>query len=139
MKMDEAISTATTSVAVGVEDAADVEASNNEIRALQADFRSRLVIANLRTEAVRAGMVDLDGLKLINLSEAQLDPDDGVVGGRQIMDDLKRRKPWLFGGKSSSSVSAAPASQPVRHKTALEMTDEEYAAARAALTKRRYI
>lgn len=109
-----------------------------EIKKLRTDFQSRLIVANLRTEAVRAGMVDLDGLKLINLSGAELGPDDKVVEGLQIMEDLRRNKPWLFGTTSSSSVAAAPASQPVRHKTALEMTDEEYSAARAVLTKRRY-
>ncbi|WP_428486723.1 hypothetical protein [Rhodopila sp.] len=109
-----------------------------EMAKLRADFQSRLIAANLRTEAVRAGMIDLDGLKLINLSDAQLGPDDKVVGSRQIMDDLRRQKPWLFGATSSSSAALAPASQPVRRKSALEMTNEEYVAARAALTKRRY-
>jgi hypothetical protein len=137
--MDDDFLAATASVAPVSVDISSSDVAHNEIRALRSDFQSRLIVANLRTEAVRASIVDLDGLKLINLAEAQLDSDDTVVGGRQIMDDLKRRKPWLFGTSSSSSVSAAPASQPVRHKTALEMTDEEYATARAALTKRRYI
>jgi hypothetical protein len=119
-------------------DTGEPEHLREEIKRLHCDFQSRLITANLQTEAVRAGMVDLDGLKLINLSEARLGPDDKVVGGRQIMEDLRRRKPWLFGTSSSSSVADAPASQPARHKTALEMTDEEYAAARAVLTKHRY-
>lgn len=108
-----------------------------EIAKLRTDYQARLVAANLRTEAVRAGMIDLDGLKLIDLSGVQLDPEDKVVGSRQIMDDLRRKKPWLFGGSSSSSGAVAPVSQPVRHKSALDMTDEEYKAARAALLKRR--
>ena len=81
-------------------------------------------------------MVDLDGLKLISLADAQLAPDDSVVGGRAIIDELRRTKPWLFATPSSSSVAEAPASKPPRQKTALEMTDEEYLAARAALTRR---
>lgn len=108
-----------------------------EITKLRTEFQARLVAANLRTEAVRAGMVDLDGLKLIDLSGVQLDQDDKVVGSRQMMDDLRRRKPWLFGGASSSSGAAAPVSQPVKQKSALQMTDEEYKAARAALLARR--
>ena len=99
------------------------------------EFQSRLVVANLRTEAVRAGMIDLDGLRLIDLSAVRLGNDDKVIGGRKLMDDLRRNKPWLFGVASSSSAAIAPASQPVRQKTALEMTDEEYTAARAAVTK----
>jgi hypothetical protein len=108
---------------------------SDELARLRRDFQSRLVVANLRTEAVHAGMVDLDGLKLIDLSSIRLDGEDKVVGGRKIMEDLRRNKPWLFGGRSSSNTIAAPASQPVRQKTALEMTDEEYAAARSAVTK----
>lgn len=106
-----------------------------EIVKLREEFQSRLVVANLRTEAVRAGMIDLDGLRLIDLSAVRLGNDDKVIGGRKLMDDLRRNKPWLFGVASSSSAAVAPASQPVRQKTALEMTDEEYTAARAAVTK----
>jgi hypothetical protein len=108
---------------------------SEEIIKLRGEFQSRLVVANLRTEAVRAGMVDLDGLKLIDISAVRLGNDDKVIGGRKLMDDLRRTKPWLFGVASSSSAAVAPASQPVRQKTALEMTDEEYAAARTAVTK----
>jgi hypothetical protein len=54
------------------------------------------------------------------------------------MEGLRRDKPWLFGTSSSSSAAIAPTSQPVRQKTALEMTDEEYVAARTALTKHRF-
>ena len=111
----------------------DVE--SEEIVKLRGEFQSRLIVANLRTEAVRAGMIDLDGLRLIDLSNVRLGNDDRVIGGRKLMDDLRRTKPWLFGMTSSSSGAIAPASQPVRQKTALEMTEEEYAAARVAVTK----
>jgi hypothetical protein len=111
---------------------------DDQFAKLRAEYESRLVAANLRTEAVKAGMIDLDGLKLVDLSSVTLDANDKVVDGRRIMDGLRREKPWLFGATSSSSAALAPASQPVRQKTALEMSDEEYAAARAALTKHRF-
>lgn len=111
------------------------DTDSDEIVRLRGDFQSRLIVANLRTEAVRAGMIDLDGLRMIDLSGVHLGNDDKVVGGRKLMDDLRRTKPWLFGVASSSSAAVAPASQPVRQKTALEMTDEEYAVARNAVTK----
>jgi hypothetical protein len=113
----------------------NLDVESKEIVKLRCEFQSRLIAANLRTEAVRAGMIDLDGLKLIDLSAVQLSNDDRVIGGRKLMDDLRRTKPWLFGMTSSSSGATAPASQPARQKTALEMTDEEYAAARVAVTK----
>lgn len=112
--------------------------TSEEITKLRGDFQSRLVVANLRTEAVRAGMVDLDGLKLIDLSDVRLGDDDKIIGARKIMDDLRRNKPWLFAGASSSNVGMAPASQPMRQKTALEMSDEEYSVARAAVTRQKF-
>jgi hypothetical protein len=115
-----------------------VEGASDEIARLRGDFQSRLVAANLRTEAVRAGMVDLDGLKLIDHTSVRLGDDDKIIGARKIMDDLRRNKPWLFPGTSSSSPAVAPSAQPVRQKTALEMSDEEYIAARNAVTKRHY-
>jgi hypothetical protein len=111
------------------------QTATEELAKLQRDFQSRLVAANLRTEAVRAGMIDLDGLKLVDLSEVRIDDTDKIVGGRQLMADLRRNKPWLFGATSSSSVAFAPSSQPVRQKTAMDMTDDEYATARTAVTK----
>ena len=115
-----------------------LEASADELDTLRRQYESRLVVANLRTEAVRAGLIDLDGLKLVDLATVRLNSDDTVNGGRQLMDDLRRSKPWLFNAGSSSSAAVAPASQPVRQKTALEMTDDEYTAARATLIKQRF-
>jgi hypothetical protein len=109
--------------------------ASEEIIRLRGDFQSRLTVANLRTEAVRAGMIDLDGLKLIDISSVRMGDDDKIIGGRKLMDDLRRTKPWLFGATSSSSVTVAPASHPVRQKTALEMTDQEYATARTAVIR----
>lgn len=111
------------------------EAVSEAINKLRGDFQCRLIAANLRTEAVQAGMIDLDGLKLIDLSAVRLGEDDKVIGGRKLMDDLRRSKPWLFPSPSSSSAAIAPGSQPVRQKSALEMNDKEYAAARTAITK----
>jgi hypothetical protein len=120
------------------EDHQHTQPADDQIEKLRAEYESRLVAANLRTEAVRAGMIDLDGLKLVDLSSVTLDANDKIVDGRKIMDGLRREKPWLFGATSSSSAAVAPASQPVRQKTALEMSDEEYAAARAVLTRHRF-
>jgi hypothetical protein len=112
--------------------------ATDDIEKLRTAFHSRLIAANLRTEAVRAGMIDLDGLRLVDLSEVSLDEGDRVVGGRRIMAELRRTKPWLFGAPSTSSAALAPASLPVRQKTAMDMTDEEYAAARTAVTKHQF-
>jgi hypothetical protein len=108
-----------------------------EVAEIRQESEAKLIRAELKTEAVRAGMIDLDGLKLIDASELSLDKDGNVVGGSTIMERFKRIKPWLFGGGSSSMPVVPPPAQPARSKLATEMTEAEYKAARATIIKQR--
>ena len=99
--------------------------------------KARIVHAELKAEAVRAGMIDLDGLKLLDPSGIGLTEAGEVEGAAALMAKLRDAKPWLFGGQSSSSRAAAPPAQKPRQKLATEMTAEEYRAARAELLRRR--
>ncbi len=99
------------------------------------DMTSRLVFSELKAEALRAGIVDLDGLKLLDLSKAQMCDDKVVQGVPEMIESLKLRKPWLFQTASSSATKPAPPAQPASQKLATEMTDSEYRAARAHLLK----
>ena len=111
-----------------------VEDQSEEIAAL----RARLVQAELRTEAVRAGMVDLDGVRLLDASGLVLGPD-GLEGAAELVARMREAKPWLFGrgGASSSSAGRAPRAAPPKARTAMEMSEEEWRAARAELLRRR--
>ena len=104
---------------------------------VEAEAASRIIRAELRAEAVRAGMVDLDGLKLIDTTALALGADGEVAGAAALMRDVRRAKPWLFGAASTSSTAAAPASEPPQARRATEMSDEEWRAARAELLRRR--
>jgi hypothetical protein len=99
--------------------------------------RGRIMQAQLSTAAIRAGMVDLDGLKLFDFSEAKANEWGEVEGVDRIMAEMKQQKPWLFRGASSSSRANPPPAQPVRTKLASEMTADEYRIARAELLRRR--
>ena len=118
-----------------IELAADVavEGRGAEIALLKA----RLLQAELRTEAVRAGMVDLDGVKLIEASTLRISEAGELIDGAGVMAALRASKPWLFGRGNSSSAAQAPRAEPVRAKKAMEMTVEEWRAARAELLQRR--
>src|ERR1700744_1094124 len=98
---------------------------------LRRDYESRLLQANLRTEAVRAGMIDLDGLKLIDTASVKVDSEGNILDGKALMVAMRKQKPWLFGAMSSSSTTSAPSSVPVKQKMAMDINEEEYAAARA--------
>ena len=101
-----------------------------------AGLRARLLQAELKAEAIRAGMVDLDGVKLIEPGSLKVNEAGELVDGAGVMRELRAAKPWLFGGSSSSSAQAPRAEAP-RIKKATEMTVEEWRAARAELLRRR--
>jgi hypothetical protein len=116
-----------------------LRAETLERRLAEVEQRSegRLIRSELKAEAIRAGMVDLDGLKLIDLSEVKLGAEGEIDGAPVIMARIKKIKPWLFGGSSFSSSATPPPVQAPRQKLATEMTDAEYRTAREAIVKYR--
>jgi hypothetical protein len=94
------------------------------------------ILAELKVEAMRANMIDLDGLQFVDISEKRLDEDGGYADSAELISRLKRAKPWLFATSSSSSIAKVPPSGPTRQKLAKEMSDEEYRTARANIIRR---
>ena len=118
-------------------DPAAVQAAMEQrLAALEASLRERLLRAELKAHALRAGMVDLDGLKLLDTSRLVLNERDEVVGAGELMAEARRAKPWLFGGTSSSSAAAAPPAQAPKAKLATDMSETEWRSSRAELLRR---
>lgn len=91
----------------------------------------RILRAELKAVALAAGMVDLDGLKLADLTTVKLNDAGEVEGAEALMAAMKIAKPYLFGSTQSSSTAAtAPSPKTPVAKKASEMTPEEYAIAR---------
>ncbi len=115
----------------------DAAKLRQEIEEVRQYAKHQTTMSDLRVAAVKAGMVDLDGLKLLDLAGVRTFDDGQVVDAHTVMHDLRRSKPWLFGTSSTSSVTDVPPSQPVRPKMATEMSDDEYRTARAQVLRRR--
>ena len=113
------------------------EALQQELESLRGKAKQTTMLADLKVAAIKAGMVDLDGIKLLDLASVNASDDGGIPHAIGLLMDLKRNKPWLFGTWSTSSAKEAPPSSPPRQKLAMEMSDEEYHAARALILKRR--
>ncbi len=112
-------------------------ALERELRDARQSHEQRVMRAELKAEAVRAGMVDLDGLKLVDLEGVKMNDAGEVEGAAMLMSRLKRAKPWLFGHPNSSSSATPPPSAPPKQKLATEMTDDEWRAARAEMLRRK--
>ncbi len=98
-----------------------------------AEAQSALLVraAELKAEAVRAGIVDLDGLRLVDPAAA-----DGA-DAPAVIARLRQDKPWLFAAVTTGSVAPPPPAAKPRVRLATEMTLEEWRAARADLLRRR--
>jgi hypothetical protein len=97
-----------------------------QVRSLSEQARVNLVMSELKAEAVRAGMVDLDGLKLLDTSSVAVGEGGEVTGAAAVMERFRRAKPWLFSSPSTTTTAVPPPSQPPRAKKAIDMTPEEY-------------
>lgn len=116
--------------------AAEQAASDADAKIAEASTAAdqRIVRAEMKAAALKAGMVDLDGLKLADLSKVKLNADGEVEGADELMTELKKAKPYLFGTPSTSHTGTTPPSKvPPEAKLAKDMTDAEYKAARAAI------
>lgn len=99
--------------------------------AAKTEANERIKRAEIKAAAIAAGMIDLDGLKLADLSKVTL-KEDGTIDGVDVMlTEFKTAKPYLFGKpNSSSNPTDPPPKDPPTAKKATEMTDAEYAAAK---------
>ncbi len=115
-------------------EAAKKAAEEAEGRAKKAEEAAqvRIIKAEMKTHAIKAGIVDLDGLTLADLSQVKIDEQGEVTGAEEAIAALKKAKPYLFttttatGGKGGSG-QPPPSDRPTQ-KRATEMTTEEYAA-----------
>jgi hypothetical protein len=128
------------------DDPANLPAEDAEARAgalqrrlveVEALSRERLIRSELKAEALRAGIVDLDGLKLVDAGVLTVDNAGEVQGAASLMQSFRRAKPWLFAGASASSAATPPSAEPPRMRLATEMTAKEWLAGRADLLRRR--
>jgi hypothetical protein len=110
-------------------DAAKAEA-DKKISDASAAADQRIIRAELKAAALKAGMVDLDGLKLADLTKVKMNDKGEIEGADALMDEMKKAKPYLFGTVSTSSTHTAPPADKNTPKLAKDMTSEEYAAAK---------
>ena len=112
---------------------------------IRAQSRDRLLRAELRSEAIRAGIVDLDGLKLADTSAITFSDDGAIDGAEAVINGLKASKPYLFAGSkdkinvgaTTSPIARAPLPAAPELVDARSLTREQWQTERARLLSRR--
>lgn len=115
---------------------AHADSLEQKLRELTEKHRAQLLHSELRTEAIKAGMIDLDGLKLVQPEGLTVDEHGGVTGADVVIENLRVRKPWLFAERHSSSPGPAPKALAQERRSATQMSYDEWRRARADLLKK---
>ncbi len=97
--------------------------------------------AALRMAATKAGMIDLDFLKLVDTSKLEFDDKGDPKNADALMAEVATAKPHMFGKPGAPSKTntgnPAPTPKPADHKVkrATEMTEAEYEKARGDIRR----
>lgn len=111
------------------------------LAAIEEASKARLVKAELKGAAQRAGVVDFDDLyeilKKQDLAKVEFGDDGEVTNAGDIIAQLKEKKAHLFSGVSTASSERTPNTRetPKTDKAALAMSKEEYARGKARLAR----
>lgn len=100
----------------------------------QQNARERIIRAELKALAMNAGLRDLDGLKLADLSAVTLKDDGALDGAADMLAALKEAKPYLFTEpeRSTSPSERPPAPNPAAPASVKELPDDAYQRERSA-------
>ncbi|MGH8336226.1 MAG: hypothetical protein ACRETL_05245 [Gammaproteobacteria bacterium] len=102
----------------------------------QRDLQQKLIGAELKAQAIAAGIIDVDFIKMIDTKNLSLKEDGSVDGLEKAVEDLKSSKPVLFGAAkkfSSSKNSELPNKTVEKRVNAFEMTAAEFQAEKSKL------
>ena len=89
--------------------AAAVRDRDEAVAAAREDARSRILQAELKTHAIRSGIVDLDGLRLADLDALGFNEAGEVQGAEEVISTLRQRKPYLFTADRSGAATGTTA------------------------------
>ncbi len=122
--------------------AAEMEAAagraREDLAAAREAAAARIVLAEVKAAAARAGMVDPDGVRLLDLSAVRLSENGEVEGAEAAVEAARKSRPWLFADARTSNPAAPPRPRDAREgRDARQMAPKEYEAARKRQAWRR--
>lgn len=111
-------------------------AANERVTAAEKAANDRVMRAELKAVAVKHGLVDMEALKLLDLSAVKLLENGDLEGADALFEAAKKAKPYLFGAVTVGSTGPTPTPKPGTPPDVRGMSREEYAAAKKTATRR---
>ncbi len=84
--------------------ASAVRERDDAIAAAQSDARHRVLHAELKSHALRCGILDLDALKLADVNGVSFDEAGNTVGVEDVVSRLQAQKPYLFASEQTHAT-----------------------------------
>ncbi len=72
----------------------------------------RIIRAEMKAAALQAGMIDLDGIALADLTKVSLSDKGDLVGGVELLEEMKKSKPYLFAQKGNKTEAGGKEGRP---------------------------
>ncbi|MCQ8277781.1 hypothetical protein NFI95_04900 [Acetobacteraceae bacterium KSS8] len=76
---------------------------DDAVAAAQTDARQRVLQAELKSHAIRCGILDLDALKLADVNGVSFDEAGNTQGVEEVVSRLQAQKPYLFASENSAA------------------------------------
>jgi len=71
--------------------------AKSELKETQEKFKKQIILSAVKSEAIKAGAIDPDVHKLIDISEIKVDNEFNVSGAAEAVAAYKKMKPEFFG------------------------------------------
>lgn len=117
----------------------------NILEKVKVQAEQKWIQAEVKAEAIAAGIKDIDFIKLMDLSNIKPSEDGKIAGLKEAVEAFKAQKPTCFGSadegkRFSSSTNAAvpPVAVAPQKKSAYDYTAEEYAAKRSQFLRGKF-
>lgn len=101
----------------------------------EADTRAnqRVMRAELKAHAVKAGLVDMEALGLLDLSSVKFNDKGELEGVDALFEEAKKSKPYLFGAQNTGSTEKKPPPAENTPKDVRKLSPAEYEAEKAKM------
>jgi predicted RNase H-like nuclease (RuvC/YqgF family) len=98
-------------------------------------MNQRLIRAELKAAVLKAGLRDMDALRMFDTSGIKISKEGDVVGVKELVDEMLEEKEYLFDKETNDTTSGkkAPNAGKMSGKSALDMSDEEWSREKAKL------
>ena len=100
--------------------------AETKTKAIEAAANDKILRSELRALAREAGILDIDDLKLLDVSKLKIDDDGNVTGAEDLIKAFKEAKPYKFKELTSTSATTpTPKADAGKQKKVSDMTEAE--------------